>query len=59
MQCMGYGTEAIQLMLELAFEKYEMNCVSIGVVGLNSEAISFYNNRIQTRRYTRTWILLQ
>ena len=38
----GYGTEAINIMLDLAFEKYGMNRVAIGVVGLNSEALSFY-----------------
>ncbi|MBR3416279.1 MAG: GNAT family N-acetyltransferase, partial [Clostridia bacterium] len=38
----GYGTEAINKMLDLAFEKYGMNRVAIGVVGLNSEALSFY-----------------
>ena len=38
----GYGTEAIRFMLEMAFEKYEMNRVSIGVVGLNTDAIAFY-----------------
>ena len=38
----GYGTEAIRLMLDLAFEQYEMNRVSIGVVGLNTGALAFY-----------------
>ncbi len=38
----GYGTEAINLMLDMAFNEYEMNRVSIGVVGLNTEALGFY-----------------
>ena len=38
----GYGTEAIRLLLDLAFTKYEMHRVSIGVVGLNTGAIDFY-----------------
>ena len=38
----GYGTEAIRLMLDTAFGKYEMNRVAIGVVGLNPEALAFY-----------------
>ena len=38
----GYGTEAIRLMLDMAFNEYEMNRVSIGVVGLNTEALKFY-----------------
>ena len=42
MQSKGYGTEAIRLMLDLAFETYEMHRVSIGVVGLNTEALRFY-----------------
>ncbi|MBR3348506.1 MAG: GNAT family N-acetyltransferase [Solobacterium sp.] len=42
MQSQGYGTEAIRLMLDLAFETYGMHRVSIGVVGLNTEALRFY-----------------
>ncbi len=38
----GYGTEVIHLMLDMAFNEYEMNRVSIGVVGLNTEALDFY-----------------
>lgn len=38
----GYGTEAIRLLLDMAFNEYEMNRVSIGVVGLNSDALEFY-----------------
>ena len=38
----GYGTEVIRLMLDMAFNEYKMNRVSIGVVGLNTEALEFY-----------------
>ena len=38
----GYGTEAIRFMLNMAFTEYDMNRVSIGVVGLNTEALEFY-----------------
>ena len=38
----GYGTEAIRLMLDMAFHEYDMNRVSIGVVGLNNDALRFY-----------------
>ena len=38
----GYGTEAIRLMLDMAFNEYGMNRVSIGVVGLNTDALEFY-----------------
>lgn len=38
----GYGTEAIRLLLELAFIVYDMNRVAIGVVGLNASALAFY-----------------
>jgi len=38
----GYGTEAIDLMLRLAFEKYRMNRVAIGVVAKNIDALDFY-----------------
>ncbi|MBQ6236002.1 MAG: GNAT family N-acetyltransferase [Clostridia bacterium] len=39
----GYGTEAIRIMLDMAFDRYEMNRVAIGVVGANTEALAFYN----------------
>ena len=42
MQHKGYGTEAIRIMLDMAFKKYEMHRVSIGVVGLNTDALAFY-----------------
>lgn len=42
MQHRGYGTEAIRLMLNLAFDHYEMNRVAIGVVGMNTNALNFY-----------------
>lgn len=42
MQHKGYGTEAIRIMLDMAFHEYEMHRVSIGVVGLNTEALAFY-----------------
>ena len=42
MQHRGYGTEAIRLLLDLAFDCYEMHRVSIGVVGLNTNALAFY-----------------
>ncbi len=42
MQHKGYGTEAIRLMLDMAFDEYEMHRVSIGVVGLNTNALDFY-----------------
>ena len=38
----GYGTEAMKIMLDKAFNQYDMNRVSIGVVGLNTNAIEFY-----------------
>jgi len=41
-QSKGYGFEAVQLMLNRAFSHYNLNRVSIGVVGLNTKAISFY-----------------
>lgn len=41
-QRMGYGTEAVTMMLDMAFHEYGMNRVSIGVVGLNTEALAFY-----------------
>ncbi len=42
MQHKGYGTEAIGMMLDMAFDELEMNRVSIGVVGLNTDALAFY-----------------
>lgn len=42
MQHRGYGTEAIRLLLDLAFGRYEMHRVSIGVVGQNTDALAFY-----------------
>lgn len=42
MQHKGYGTEAIRIMLNIAFNEYEMNRVAVGVVGLNSNALAFY-----------------
>ena len=42
MQHKGYGTEAIRIMLDIAFREYEMHRVSIGVVGLNTDALAFY-----------------
>lgn len=38
----GYGTEAIRMMLDMAFHEYGMNRVAIGVVGLNTDALAFY-----------------
>ena len=38
----GYGSEAGQLMLERAFHHYNMNRVSIGVVGLNVRALNYW-----------------
>ena len=38
----GYGSEAIRIMLDMAFHEYEMHRVSIGVVGLNTAALEFY-----------------
>ena len=42
MQHKGYGSEAIRIMLDMAFREYEMHRVSIGVVGLNTDALEFY-----------------
>lgn len=42
MQHKGYGTEAIRIMLDMAFHEYDMNRVAIGVVGLNTDALAFY-----------------
>lgn len=38
----GYGTEAISIMLDMAFKEYGMHRVSIGVVALNTDALRFY-----------------
>ena len=38
----GYGTEAIHMLLDMAFHEYQMHRVSIGVVGLNTNALAFY-----------------
>lgn len=38
----GYGAEATRLMLTRAFGHYNMNRVAIGVVALNTKALSFY-----------------
>lgn len=37
-----YGRETMALMLDLAFEHYDVNRVAIGVVGFNHEALAFY-----------------
>ena len=42
MQHKGFGSEAIRIMLDMAFHEYEMHRVSIGVVGLNTDALEFY-----------------
>ena len=42
MQQKGYGTEAIRMLLDMAFHEYQMHRVSIGVVGLNTNALEFY-----------------
>ena len=42
MQHNGCGTEAISLILDLAFNEYDMHRVSIGAVGQNTEALEFY-----------------
>ena len=34
---------SLRLVLDMAFNEFEMNRVSIGVVGLNTEALDFYN----------------
>ena len=38
----GYGTDAVRLMFDRAFRHYDMNRISIGVVGLNTYALDFY-----------------
>jgi len=42
MQHKGYGSEAVRIMLDMAFNEYEMHRVSVGVVGLNTDALEFY-----------------
>ncbi len=42
MQNKGYGSEAIRIMLDMAFHEYGMHRVAIGVVGLNTDALEFY-----------------
>ena len=42
MQRKGYGTEAMEIMLDLAFHEYKMHRVSIGVVARNTSALKFY-----------------
>ncbi len=42
MQQQGYGTEAIRIMIDIAFKEYDMNRIAIGVVGLNTNALHFY-----------------
>ena len=42
MQHKGYGSEAIRIMLNMAFHDYGMHRVAIGVVGLNTNALAFY-----------------
>lgn len=44
MQQRGCGTESISLILELAFDHDEMNQATIGVVGMNTNALNFYIN---------------
>ena len=34
---------SLRLVLDMAFHEFEMNRVSIGVVGLNTETLQFYN----------------
>jgi RimJ/RimL family protein N-acetyltransferase len=38
----GYGSEAGRLMLDRAFRHYNMNRVAIGVVGLNTQALRYW-----------------
>jgi len=38
----GYGSEAGQLMLERAFHHYNMNRVSVGIVGLNTQSLKYW-----------------
>lgn len=38
----GYGTEVTKLMFDLAFNHWNFNRISIGVVGFNTSALKFY-----------------
>lgn len=38
----GYGTEAIMLLMQYAFEQLKFHRIAIGVVGFNERAIYFY-----------------
>lgn len=38
----GYGTEAINLLMDYAFGMLNFNRISIGVVGFNTNALAFY-----------------
>ncbi|MCL1820197.1 MAG: GNAT family N-acetyltransferase [Oscillospiraceae bacterium] len=38
----GYGTEAAHIMLDRIFNHYNLNRVSIGVVGLNTQALKYW-----------------
>jgi diamine N-acetyltransferase len=40
----GYGTQAMRLMLDLAFRELGMHRVSIGVVGFNEVALGFWES---------------
>ncbi len=42
MQRKGYGTEAMEIMLDLAFHEYKMHRVSIGVAARNTSVLKFY-----------------
>jgi RimJ/RimL family protein N-acetyltransferase len=38
----GYGTEAARFILDRAFNFHKMNRVAVGIVGLNTQSIMFY-----------------
>ena len=38
----GYGGEAVRMMLDRAFNHYNMNRVAIGVVGQNTQALKYW-----------------
>ena len=38
----GYGTEAVKLMLQQAFESHKLNRVALATVAFNDKAIDFY-----------------
>ena len=42
MQNKGYGSEIISTMLSMTFNEYEVNRVSIEVMGLNTDAVELY-----------------